>query len=324
MKTLLQCIDQLIENISVTDRQEESIKGSYDNLEDNLFTKENNLHVVRVFQSGSYYRDTIIRPLDDIDLFAVLNTEKYEDEFGNLPTPQSVLTRMKNYLNSVEDYKGKVKQDRPCVTVILSDKNFDVLPCFKNTISDYYSMPNENLTGWTLTSPIAHTTRLDEIHKNRKYKLKSLIKVIKYWNRENNKYIPSYHVEEIAMSIFDYSDFKNYEEGILKWFQNAALSINSSKLRSYDDYETVVKKINKVKTKLEDAHEKYEKDKQGDALLIWKDIFGKEFPTVDVEEAKNFGQALKEGTLKIGSTGMISTTFGRSISPSTGHFGDEV
>lgn len=40
MATLLQCIDGLIENISVTDRQEESIKTSISNLDGKLTEKD--------------------------------------------------------------------------------------------------------------------------------------------------------------------------------------------------------------------------------------------------------------------------------------------
>ena len=127
MSTLLQSIDKFIENITVTDRQEDNIKSSFDNLKTNLMKDESNLSVKEVFLNGSYERDTIIRPLDDIDIFAVIDKDDYADN-GLYPNPQSVLTKFKNYLNSLNDYKDKVKQDRPCVTVVLSDKNFDVLP----------------------------------------------------------------------------------------------------------------------------------------------------------------------------------------------------
>lgn len=40
--TLLQCISDLIENISVTDRQEDNIQSSLSNLEGHLKDKENN------------------------------------------------------------------------------------------------------------------------------------------------------------------------------------------------------------------------------------------------------------------------------------------
>ncbi|MBW6484156.1 MAG: nucleotidyltransferase [Vicingaceae bacterium] len=319
MATLLQSINQLIENITVTDRQEDNIKQSLSNIEGHLNNKENNLNVERTFTNGSYERDTIIRPLNDIDIFAVLKKDDWKDEYGNLPNPQSVLTKIKNYLNGLNDYKDKVKQDRPCVTIILSDKRFDILPSFEQ-FGGGYLIPNYDLETWTYSYPEQLTTNLDNTHKLRNYKLKPTIKAIKYWNRENNKLIPSYHIEETAISIFQLNNFTNYEEAIRLWFNNAEYYLQSSKFKSINDHTASINKIKKVKDKLNDAKKKYDEGKEGEAIQIWKDVFGKEFPTVDVEEAKNFSKALSEGNLKIGSTGVLSTTVGSAIGASKGFF----
>lgn len=87
--TLLQSIDTLIDNITVRDRQEENIKNSLSNIEGQLKTKDNGPYVDETFINGSWESDTIIRPLSDIDLFAVLNLDEWKDD-NNLPSPQSV------------------------------------------------------------------------------------------------------------------------------------------------------------------------------------------------------------------------------------------
>lgn len=322
MKTLLQCIDELIDNISVTDRQEDNIKASVGNLTGYLEDKENKLHVKEVFTNGSYDRDTIIRPLNDIDLFAVLTWDEWKDENGNHPNPQSVLSKFKDYLNSLGDYKGKVKQDRPCVTIVLSDKNFDILPSFE-VAGGGYQIPNYDLKSWTYSYPEQLSKNLDDVHRDRKYRVKPVIKAIKYWNRENSKLIPSFHIEEAAINIFLINNLKNFEEGIRLWFNNAESYLLSSKFKSNEDYTAAINKIKKVKTKLNDAKKLYDEGKEGDAILIWKDIFGIEFPTVDVEEAKAFAKSLAEGGLKIGSAGLLSTTVGKSIPASSGFYGEK-
>ena len=309
MATLLQSINQLIDNITVTDRQEENIKQSLSNIEGYLMDKESELSVDRTFTNGSYERDTNIRPLDDIDMFAVLRFDDWKDENGNLPNPQNVLTKFKNFLNGLNDYKGKVKQDRPCITIELSNKSFDILPSFEQTTGGYL-IPNYDLKSWTYSYPERLTTDLDSVHKLRNYKVKPTIKAIKYWNRENNKLIPSYHIEEVAISTFQIYDFANYEESIRLWFNNAEFYIQTSKFKSIDDHTAAVNKIKKLNDKLNDAKNKYDEGKEGEAMQIWKDIFGKEFPTVNLDEAKNFSKSLSEGTLKIGSTGALSTTVG--------------
>jgi hypothetical protein len=319
--TLQQSISTLIENITVTDRQEESINCSISNLEGHLNDKDNGLYVSRTFTNGSYDRDTILRPLDDIDIFAVLKKDDWKDENGNLPTPQSVLTKIKKYLNGLKEYEGKVSQDRPCVTIKLSDKNFDVLPSFEQSGGGYL-IPNYDLQSWTYSYPEQLTRHLDDIHRKKDYKVKPAIKAIKYWNREKGKLIPSYHIEEASINIFQLNDFTNLEQAIRIWFNNAEYNLYSNKFKSNDDYTSAINRIKKVKEKLNEAKEKYDEGKEDEAKQIWKDVFGREFPSVDVEEAKNFSKSLSEGNLKINSKGILSTSVGTAIFASKGFFGD--
>lgn len=321
MATLLQSINQLIDNISVTDRQEENIKNSVSNLDTNLTKKDNGLYVERTFTNGSYERDTIIRPLNDIDIFAVLKRDDWKDEYGYLPNPQSVLTKIKNYLNGLNDYKDKVFQSRPCVTIELSDKDFDVLPSFAESIGGYL-IPNSDLKTWTYSYPEQLTTDLDNTHRICNYKLKQVIKAVKYWNRENSKIIPSYHIEETAINIFKINSFQNFEEAIRLWFDNAEYYLLSQKFKSQDDYTSILNKVKKVKVKLNEAKKLYDEKKEIDAIKIWKEIFGKEFPTVDIAEAKRFSESLSSGSLKVNSAGILSTTIGQSVSASKGFYGD--
>lgn len=283
MSTLLQSIDKFIENITVTDRQEDNIDASFNALRTNLMKDESNLSVKEVFLNGSYERDTIIRPLDDIDLFAVIDQTDYTEN-GLDPNPQSVLTKFKNYLNSLNDYRDKVKQDRPCVTVVLSDKDFDILPSLRKSGALY--IPNSDLTGWTFTDPKTHTDSLNRINRDRNCKVKSIVKSVKQWKRENNQNIPSFHIEEVAIDIFNFYNFTNLEEGIRNWFENAESYLNSGRFKSYDEYSKVKEKIKKVKAKLQDAKKLLDEKKEGEAKKIWKEVFGDKFPVLDAGEAK--------------------------------------
>lgn len=319
MSTLLQSIENFIEKISVTDRQEDNIDASFNNLKYYLLDEKSNLSVQEVFLNGSYARDTIIRPLDDIDLFAVIDDEDYSDS-GKDPNPQTVLTKFKNYLNNIHDYENKVVQDRPCVTVHLSDKNFDVLPSLRKAGTLY--IPNNDLTGWTFTDPKTHTARLNETNKLRNYKVKGVVKAVKQWKRENNQNIPSFHIEEIAVDVFNIYNFSNYEEGVRLWFENAEGFLRNNRFNSYNEYEKVKKKICEVKEKLVEANKLNDSHKVGEAKKIWKDIFGREFPVLDEKEAKNIADASKKGTLKYSATAGLSTIAGSAMAASKGFYGD--
>lgn len=318
--TLLQCINQFIDNISVTDRQEEGIKTSLGNIYGYLMDEDNSLFVERTFTNGSYDRDTIIRPLNDVDIFAVLKKEDWQDEFGQLPNPQSVLSKIKKYLNDQPDYKDKVKQDRPCVTIALSDKNFDILPSFEQ-FGGGYLIPNYDLKTWTYSYPELLFNNLEIVHKLRNYKVKQIIKAVKYWNRSNEKLIPSYHVEESAINIFQVNDFKNFAVGITLWFDNAEYNLMSSKFKSNNDYLEAIELIKDVKKKLKEALDKHEEGKKGECIQIWKGIFGRDFPTIDLEETKSFSQAVRTGSLIAGASGLLSKATASVTTPSKGFYG---
>lgn len=319
MSTLLQSVEKFIDNISVTDRQEDNIDASFNNLKEILLDKKSNLFVQEVFLNGSYERDTIIRPLDDVDLFAVIDDSDYSDN-GFDPNPQTVLTKFKNYLNSIHDYKDKVKQDRPCVTIRLSDKNFDVLPSLRKAGALY--IPNDALAGWTFTDPKSHTARLNETNKRRHYKVKGVVKAVKQWKRENRQNIPSFHIEEVAIGVFNFYDFSNYEEGIRLWFKHAECYLLCDRFKSYDEYDKVKSEICKVNDNLSEAQKIYGDKKVGEAKKIWKEIFGRKFPVLDEEEAKNIADASKKGTLKYSATAGLSTISGSAMAASKGFYGD--
>jgi hypothetical protein len=321
--TLSQSFDQFLANITITDRQEKSISTTYNNLSALLRSSANGLYTIRIFLNGSYERFTIIRPLDDVDLFLVLDKDKYMKD-GVLCSPQSVLTKVKNFLNGTTDYKDKVSQDRPCVTVHLSDKRFDVLPCFGDKKSGYL-IPNYDLTGWITTNPETHSDRLIEVNKLRNMLVRRVIRMIKQWNLDNGKIIPSFHIEEIAISIFGYTDITSYEEGVYHWFHSANYYLFSSKFKSYEDYTKGLEKVAAAKVKVDEAHKLYGEGKETDAMKKYKEVFTTpKFPTVSVNEAKNYSEAIRTGSLRMGANGYLSTTLTNGIIvPPTRFYGGE-
>lgn len=322
MATLLQSIKRMVDNITVTDRQEETVNTSVDTLDGYLTDEESGLFVEETFTNGSWDRDTILRPLDDVDIFAVLNRDEWVNEDGELPNPQTVLTNFKDYLNGLPVYEGKVSQNRPCVTVELTKINFDVLPSFAEENGNGYLIPNHDLKSWTHSNPKALSQKLEDADAYNDYDLKNVVMAIKYWNRENEKLIPSFQIEESAISLFDTDKFSDLEEGIRTWFNNGFDLLEQETFDSEKKYNTTKNNVQYAKQKLNEAKNLLDDNKEADAKKIWKELFGKEFPTVDEEEAKNFSSALSNGGLKISSSGLLSETVGKAISPSKGYYGE--
>lgn len=318
--TLKFAINEFIGNITVTDKQEESIDASYNNLCKHLTNEESNLSVKEVFLNGSYVRDTMIKPLDDIDVFAVIDKDDYNDN-GTRPNPQTVLTKFKNYLNGLNDYKDKVSQSRPCVTITLSKIHIDVLPALREHDSLY--IPNESLSGWILTDPKTHTQNIETASKNSSGMIKDVIKAVKSWKKDHEYKIPSFHVEEVAINIFNAYSYQSVEEGIRKWFTKAKYYISQDRFNSDTQYDDTIDAVKEVAKQLEEARRKDDDKKTSEAIRIWHDIFGPQFPTISKDEAKDIGAKLSEGTLRYSATAGLSTCAGRVMGASKGFYGEE-
>lgn len=318
--TLNKAIKDFIENISVTDKQEDVIDAAYSNIESNLLDEDCPLAVKEVFLNGSYVRDTMIRPLDDIDIFAVIDKSDYNDN-GERPNPQTVLTKFKDYLNGIPDYEDKVSQDRPCVTITLQKIHIDVLPALREWGVLY--IPNENLDGWILTDPKTHTQNLDSVNDLRDGMVKDVVKAIKSWKRLKDLRIPSFHIEEIAIGIFNSYSFNNLEEGIRKWYNYAEYYIQTDRFNTVKQYNTALDAIKGVSEKLTDAKSKKDNDNEPAAIKIWHEVFGKDFPTISEEDAKNMSSLLTCGKLKYGAATGLSAVTGHAVAASKGFYGEE-
>lgn len=207
------------------------------------------------FLSGSYARGTKLYPLDDIDVMIVL------DGTGLIPTnindthyvrgnaegkngPVHQLLGLDNLLDSrvvLDAFHKSLKQSHAdstikkhgqAVNVHLSSYSLgiDIVPCFhikpnNPSEQDFYYIPaGDGSSSWLKTNPKIDAAISDRLHNQHNKKLKSIIKLLKYWNREKNAdRIRSYHLESIAWHVFHYhpSAVTSLSEGVKYFFDNA-------------------------------------------------------------------------------------------------------
>ena len=81
--------------------------------------------------------------------------------------------------------------------------------------------------------------------------------------------------------------------------------------------------IRATKEKINEAKAYTDDGKPAEAIKIWKEIFRTDFPTVDVNEARSFGKAIKDGALKWSASAGLSTAVGSAIAASKGFYGED-
>lgn len=207
------------------------------------------------FLSGSYSRATKLHPLNDIDVMMVLDgaglipvgLNETHYVIGNpegLHSPAHQHLGYDNLLNSssiLTTFEKSIKQSHPNSSIKKNGQavniqldayglGIDIVPCFHikpldNTQKDFYYIPIGNGNpGWLKTNPKIDNTISTRLHEKHNRKLKAIIKLLKYWNREkNNDRIKSYHLESIAWYVFHnhQSQVTSITEGIKYFFTNA-------------------------------------------------------------------------------------------------------
>lgn len=190
MKTVAQAFQQFVSSLELTDAERAKADAQRERLRENV---RNQLVTSRDFISGSYGRRTAIRPLNDIDIFCVLDAPAASAELAvgevfdalRRVYPQSDLRRQSRSVNI--DFKG-------------TGIGFDIIPA--RTAGADYEIPDRKASKWIRTNPEKHREALVAANDRAGGKLNPLIKALKCWNVEHAKPLRSFHLEVMCYTAF--------------------------------------------------------------------------------------------------------------------------
>lgn len=248
------------------------------------------------FLSGSYRRHTKTKPLKDVDVLFVLgaNEKGRRDE-----APIKVLRAFEKHLKAKYG-DDQVEIGRRSVTVEF-EKNYypeehdgkvlsiDTVPAFAMA-NGIYEIPDKVTGTWIKTNPEKH--REQATAKNRALDgcWVPLVKMVKAWNRANGRPIkPSFLVEVMAEDLVD-APFSTYPDEVRNFFAAAEANIGRvwqdpaglgppvSDQMTPDLIVTARGALQEAQRKTALAFRAAATGRQGDALRIWREIFGDYFP----------------------------------------------
>ena len=247
------------------------------------------------FLTGSYGRRTKTKPLKDIDIFVVLGRGERQRREKH---PRGVLDDLEKCLVSAYG-RDQVERDRRCVTVWFEKRNqtlhedgkvlsLDVVPAF--AAGDHYEIPDEALGQWIATNPSIHADESTAKNKDLDGGWVPLVKMLKSWNRSNGKPIqPSFLVEVMALELVD-GPFTGYPGEARRFFAAAKDTVD----REWPDpaglgppvsdemttarCATARQKLREAEVAATRAFRAEQQGSEGEALRIWKAIFGDFFP----------------------------------------------
>ncbi len=273
------------------------------------------LHV-ETFLSGSYKRDTAIRPTNvggvlqrpDVDIIAVTSHTE-EDE------PQVVLDAVHKALVDA-GYKN-LTVNRRSINVKLSSVDMDVVPVIED--GDAYLIPDIHLKEWLTTNPPAHTQWTVDVNTQAGGRFKPLVKLFKWWRRvhlADQKRPKGFILECLVAKHMNYTE-ANYETLFVKlleairdayWYDALIGTVpniedpgvpgnNVFSAVKADEFKTFYDKLKEQAALARKAKDEPDAD---EALKLWRQVLGSRFPASAAESRASNGLA---NTLLRGAVG---------------------
>lgn len=281
--TIAYSFDKFFENINLSGDHRDIANSRKDRIVSLL---ENSFSIIEAFPSGSIPRYTAVKGYADLDIIVALHYGKHIKD----KKPSEVLKAVRDCLG---DYKTNVRRNGQAVTMYYSTwPNVDIVPVAQVTGSDntvdHYEVPDMNSERWISSRPKEHSKTLEKKNNECGDMFKKIIKMIKWWNHQHNNFLQSFHIEVLALKIYQ-SQLEDYSWQVYQFFDQAIGLVNSSlwyELGDVDSYLSVADRkeaLDRLKTAKDKSLNAWYctyngRDEREKAINIWRQIFGNEFP----------------------------------------------
>lgn len=194
-----QAFASFLESLELTRKQRDEASRQHTFLRTEL---QRRLSTTENFLSGSYARRTAIRPLNDIDVFVVLDRRKHAGpEQGQ---PSGCLSELQSALNDIYPNKSWPVLQSRSVHLRFSGTGlaYDVVPAFSSLEDEgVYFIPDRGTDTWIATNPKRHAALSTAANEAAGKMLKPLTKAVKHWNYRGKAPLRSFHLEVMTWSV---------------------------------------------------------------------------------------------------------------------------
>jgi hypothetical protein len=285
----------MLSDIEITDAERTKASEQQQMLRERLDTE---LCLKATFLTGSYRRNTQRRPLDDIDLFVVLDEGVYlatiplTVEGAGMALKVLEAALRKRFPNS------EVKHYDRCINIKFSNTGigFDVIPAYQPTEDEFW-IPDE-ARGWVKTNPKEQQRLVSHANKNScGCMLVPAVKLIKTFNDEHDNLLRGFHIEAMVYHALKHEPlsfqecvsflFERLSEVVLVttpdiWpeGENADRYISFSKrLEAHDALRTAASNAT-------EAIRAESEERIDNAHALWFEIFGEDYPETGTQRNK--------------------------------------
>lgn len=224
MSTLLDTLMwQIVREVEPTPAQKDGAQRSHEYLRSLLATGQIASRWTSSYLSGSYARDTAIRPIDDVDIVFELAPAVWGGGltlFDPHPAPVKVLEAFANairYRYPVSSVYGQ----RRSVRLELYHLDIDVVPAFPDPSNPLFvRIPDRESGDWIRSSPKKHSENATRVNQRQGGRFKPLVKLLKFWNSNlpETTRAKSFMIETMAVRLFDALALNSLEDGAITFW----------------------------------------------------------------------------------------------------------
>ncbi|MFX0195300.1 MAG: hypothetical protein ACFFCW_04180 [Candidatus Hodarchaeota archaeon] len=303
--TVNQSFKKLISNLEPTKKQRQRIRTSRETIESVLANDDRITLITQQqpsFLTGSYARNTLIRPIDDIDLYVRIHYRMHAEG----KSPLSILRLMASSIRNRYNRNTGVDVDSPCVVVRFLDYKFEVAPVFGYSDDlELYGIPAPGSRTWMQCYPNVPSRWLSSCNHLNNGMFIPMIKILKQWNRAHRIGLKSFHLELLTERVFSaITEIRSYPQGVIDWMYCVRRWISENDYpfipepghtyKYVDEYLyrnrllllQMRRRLERNLRKAERAWDFYTRGREAAAKRIYRDLFGSMFPAPEPSPAK--------------------------------------
>lgn len=253
---------------------------------------ENRDIIIKTALSGSYDRQTKIRPLHDIDMLVILHPDSFYDK----SIQQRPSVAINEIIHSIQDLKKhfgsiKLKRQNRSINIIIQDIGFDLVPAYEAKGGGFLIL-DKKLGQWIKTDPIRYAELLSSFNQSSDFnqRLIPFIKMIKSWANNKVPYLKSYLTEILVLKALSYIKF--YTQASFQFFAYATGIVTNSVIDPVTGLD-LNELLLQERVALSEQFSRFAQlaakaiifEGKGEIITAgrhWKIIFGKEFPLIEI------------------------------------------
>ena len=297
MLTIDEAFRKFKSRLELKDKEQKNATDRHTEVREYIRTK---FSIDRDFLTGSYARYTKTKPLKDIDIFFVMGSAEkhYRDKAAGVVLDDykkalvdkygdKAVRRQSRSINV--DFGVEVKEEDKTDYKILS---VDVVPTFAS--GDDFEIPDGDTGKWIRTNPKIHADKATAAHQAYSSEWKGLVRMAKYWNnhsRHGEKPVkPSFLIEVMALQCLYGGWGGQFDREMQGFFATMADRIGDMwedpaglgpPISNSMDTARVAKArqaLTAAATQAGIAINHVRQGRNGEALKVWRELFGPMFP----------------------------------------------